>query len=50
MREDAFDAVESLIFIDYLKKLGKSIAENVVKDSANVTIKNVDHLLSLEVP
>lgn len=50
MREDAFDAVERLIFIDYLKELGESVAEDAVEDSANVAIENVNHLLRLKVP
>lgn len=50
MREYALDAVESLIFVGYLKKLGESIAEDAVKDSTNVAIKNMNDFLRLKVP
>lgn len=50
MREYALDAVEGLVLIDYLKELQESIAEDTVKDSTNIAIQDVNHLLSLEVP
>lgn len=50
MGKDAFDAVEGLVLIDHLKELEESVAEDAVKDSADISIQDVNHLLRLKVP